>query len=146
MLLSSTNIREDVMPAIDLIIALQHGREPSMYTDIWFDVSEIKKPVKLVRETAAGVCIKLAQTCLGHTRKYIAEHNPPVASRAEDEFFAMKSKQVASLVNTADFWWYYIAEYENGNDNVSEAVSRYRVKYLNKGRLFRVMKSETSTT
>lgn len=141
-ILSSPDVGEVVMPAIDLMIALRNGREPSMYTDIRFDSSEVTSPASIVREVAARDCVHLAKSCLATTQKYTAEKNPFAYSRADDELFSMKHRHVMNLANTEDFWWYFIAQMDSGKSSFSEAVSQYQKQYIRKGLLFKARDNE----
>ena len=136
-LIATPNVRESVMPAINLMIELKYGREPSMYTDIHPDSSTIQIPAAMVREKATFDCIRLATDCLSHTQTHIAEKSPEPRTRAQDQLFAMKAGQVQKIANTEDFWWYYIAQMEAGRKDFAEAVVSYQATYGKSGALFR---------
>ncbi|MEK6900815.1 MAG: AbiV family abortive infection protein [Nanoarchaeota archaeon] len=136
-LLASSNLPEAVMPAINLMIHLKHGREPSMYTDIRFDSSKVQVPAAVVREKAAYDCVRLAADCLAHAKKHVAEKTPEPRTRAQDQLFAMKSGQFQKIANTADFWWYYIAQFKSGQQDLAEVVIRYQEEYVTRGRRFK---------
>lgn len=138
MLLTSPNIREAVMPVLDLMIHLKRGREPSMYTDIHYDSSKVQIPGAVVRDVAARDCVRLARHCLTYARKHIAERKPETRSRDEDQLFAMKSRQFQKIANTEDFWWYYIAQLESGKQDFAATVVEYQRKFLLKGKTFKV--------
>lgn len=113
-----------------------------MYTDIRFDSSKVQAPAAIVRKTAAHDCIRLATGCPAHAQKHIAEKNPEPRTRAQDQLFAMKSGQFQKIANTEDFWWYYIAQLESGNQDLAEAVIQYQTEYLMKGRQFKLPDGE----
>jgi len=136
-LVASPNVRESVMPAIDLMINLKHGREPSMYTDIRPDSSTIQIPAAVVREKAAFDCIRLATDCLSYTQAHVAEKTPEPRTRAQDQLFAMKAGQIQKIASTEDFWWYYIEQMESGKKDFAEAVVSYHENYAKPGFLFR---------
>jgi hypothetical protein len=121
------------MPAINLMMSLKHGREPSMYTDIRSDSSSIQVPSTIVSDNAAFDCIRLATDCLSHTQRYILEKSPEPRTRAQDQLFAMKSAQFLKLANTEDFWWYYIEQLETGRKDFAEAVISYYENYARVG-------------
>ena len=136
-ILAGPDIREAVMPAVNLMIHLKRGREPSMYTDIQFDSSKVQVPTTMVRNVAASDCIRLANNCLAHARKYMAEKTPESRTRAQDQLFAMKSGHFRKIINTEDFLWYFIEQLESGNQDLAEAVIQYEKEYVVKGQRFK---------
>lgn len=143
---ASPNVRDQIMPAVDLIIHLKRGREPSMYTNIHPDGLTIQVPSEMVRDAAARDCVRLSTDCLAHARKHVAEKVPERRTRAEDQLFAMKTGEFQKIANTEDFWWYYIAQLESGRKDFSEAVVQYRTEYFLKGRQFERQSSASNDT
>lgn len=135
-IMASANVREAVIPAVNLIIALTHGREPSMYTDIRADTGEVQRPSVVVREVAARDSVRLAIQCIEHARSRIANDEPGLKTRAEDQLFAMKAAQYREIANTEDFWWYYISELEAGRQDWALAVVTYRTEFVLRNRKF----------
>ena len=146
MLQASQNIRDAVMPAVDLMIHLKRGREPSMYTDIRYEESKLNVPTVLVRDVAARDCVQLARDCLAHARRHISEKKPQARSRAEDELFAMKSGQFQKVANTEGFWGYYIAQLESGNQDFAAAAVAYQRDCVSKGKTFKRPDEEKGDT
>lgn len=144
-LTASPNVREAVMPAVTLMRDLRHGREPSMYTDIHHDSPGVQIPSAVIRERAAGDCIRLARGCLLHTQRYIAQTTPEPRTRAQDQLFAMKTKRFQKIANTPDFWWYYVAQLEAGQQDFAEAVVSYQNEYGRKGVAFRQSSGQSDT-
>lgn len=144
-LMASPNIRDAIMPIVDHMIHLQHGREPSMYTEIRED-STIQTPSQAVRKVAARDCIRLASQCLIHTYKHVTETIPRQWTRHEDELFCMKSKDFQKIMNTADFWWYYIEQLESGQKDFAKSVIQYRTEFVLKGRSFQPDNKESGET
>lgn len=128
------------------MIDLKHGREPSMYTDIRLDSLKVQVPAAVVRKTAAHDCIRLAMDCLALAEKHMAGKPPERRTRAEDQLFSMKSGQFQKIANTADFWWYYIAQLESGKKDFAQAVIQYKREYLMKDRQFKESTSESNDT
>ena len=137
-IIASANVREAVRPAVNLTIALTHGREPSMYTDIRSDTGEVQRPSEVVREIAATDSVRLAVQCLEHARLHVTNKHPTPPTQVEDELFAMKRTQYLEIANTEDFWWYYVAELEAGRKDWAAAVVTYRREFVLKDRQFRV--------
>lgn len=146
MLLASSNLRDAVMPAVNLMIHLKRGREPSMYTDIRYDSSTVQAPSATVRDVAARECVRLARDCLTHARRHIAEKKPEVRSQAEDQLFAMKSAQFQKMANTEGFWWYYISQLETGKRDFAAAVVEYQRDFVSKGKSFKGPDGEKGDT
>jgi AbiV family abortive infection protein len=128
---------EALMPMVNLMVELARGREPSMYTDVRSDTLELKVPSALTRDVAAHDCIRLATACIEHTMKHVAEKEPQSPTRAHDQLFALGTHHLTKLMNTEDWWWFYISEAEAGRRDFAEAVRRYRSEYVAKGRLFK---------
>lgn len=139
-LLASPRIHDAVMPAVNYMINLKRGREPSMYTDIHHESSKVKVPGAMVRDVAAKDCIRLAGNCLRHAQKHVAEKTPETRTPAQDQLFVMKSGQLEMIANTEDFWWYYIAQLQSGNQDFAEAVIEYQKEYVTKGKQFKAAK------
>lgn len=146
MLQASPNIRDAVMPAVDLMIHLKRGREPSMYTDIHYEESKLKIPTVMVRDVAAKDCVRLARDCLAHARRHIAEKKPQARSCADDQLFAMKSDQFLKMVNMEGFWWYYIAQLESGKQDFAAAAVEYQRDFVSKGKTFKRPDEEKDDT
>lgn len=136
-LAASSDLRETVMPMVDLMIHLQGGREPSMYTDIRSDTNTVQVPADVVRVEAARDCIRVATGCLTHARRHIVETSPLQYTRVEDQLFAMKSTEYQKITNTEDFWWYYLAQLESGQKTFAEAVVQYRSEFFLNGKQFK---------
>lgn len=145
-LISSPVIRDAVMPAIDLMIHLLHGREPSMYTEIRRDTATVQFPSKVVREAAAQDCIRVAGNCLAYTRKHVTETKPSQKTRADDELFSMKATEMLKIMNTEDFRWYYIAQLESGQKDFSMAVVQYCKEFFIAGKAFRENQGQSGGT
>jgi len=131
------NDREAIKYMVDLIIHLQRGREPSMYTDIDSNTGKIRVPADIIREAAARDCIRLSADTLARAQEHLKETNPAIRTRAEDDIYALKSSQFEKLLNTEDFWWYFTAQMESGNEDFAEAVVKYRNQFFLKGQLFK---------
>jgi AbiV family abortive infection protein len=130
------NPRGNAEPSAKLMVELQRGREPSMYTDQAEDGS-IHVPTKVVSTRASRDCVRLASACLTSARHHLETTVPAKTSRTEDQLFTLKSTQLTELMNTEDFWWYYIACMEAGDADYATAVVKYRNEYLRLGKAFK---------
>lgn len=48
----------------------------------------------------------------------------------------MKATEMLKIMNTDDFWWYYIGQLEPGQKDFSEATVQYRKKFFMVGKKF----------
>jgi hypothetical protein len=133
---TSPESEEVVRRVLDLMIHVKRGREPSMYTDFSPDGSKIKVPSELVRDTAARDCVRLAKDCLAHARNRVSGDPPRPRTPAEDKLFTMKNADIQKIINTEDFWWYYVAELRLGQVDFPEVLIQYQTKYFLKKRQF----------
>lgn len=137
-ILSHGNLRNELQGIIDLMITLKYGREPSMYSDIDYESGEIKKPKEVVCELAAKDCIRLAQHCYYKTKEHLQTNKPTQKTKYEDDFYGMNPKKITELFDSEDFWWFYIANIEAKEYDLSKSVVIYQHEYLSKGRKFKV--------
>lgn len=135
--LSSSDPREALKVALDLIFHLNHGREPSMYTDLRTDPDRVQTPREIVRASAARDCVRLAEDCLAHARQHVREKAPAEFTSAQDRLFTMKSAKFREMLNAEDFWWYYISRIEVGQQDIAEAVLGYERDHIKTGTQFR---------
>jgi AbiV family abortive infection protein len=135
---SSADPRKAIAVAVDLIVDLQSGREPSMYTDLRTDPDRVQTPREIVRASAASDCVRLADSCLANAHRHVREKAPAEFTPAQDRLFTMKSAKFQKLLNTEDFWWYYISRMEAGEQDMAEAVLGYEQDHIKKGTKFRV--------
>lgn len=134
---NSQDVRGVMQAAVDLMIQLRRGREPSMYSDLRTNPDRPQLPSDIVREEAARDCVRLAGDCLAHAIQHLKEKQPPPVTRAHDRLFTMKTKQFQQILNTEDFWWYFIARIEAGNSDWAEAVLGYEKDHMRTGVLFK---------
>jgi hypothetical protein len=134
---NSQDVREPIATVVDLMIQLKRGREPSMYSDLRRDPDRPQLPRDIVRDEAARDCVRLATDCLAHAVTHVTDKDPPPATRVQDRLFTMKSAQFQKMLNTADFWWYYIARRESGNMDLAHAVLGYEKDHVKPGTLFK---------
>jgi AbiV family abortive infection protein len=140
------NVRNSLMPAVDLMIALKRGREPAMYSNVNRISGELFEPIEVARPTAARDCVKIAENCLAHTKIQLSEQSPAEMTAAQDKMYAMKPGKVNELLNTEDFWWYFISRLENDEKDLAAAVIDYQTHYVAKRRLYAASKAEPDGT
>lgn len=129
-------IQSEAETAIEIMINLKNGREPSMYSDINYQDLRVIKPKNVVRDVAARDCIQLARDCFNATSKHITEKEPDKRSRSEDEYYSMKPGAQSRILNSQDFWEYYISRLQLGERDFPGAVSSYHRDFYLKGKTF----------
>jgi AbiV family abortive infection protein len=135
--MSGPDPRKALKVVVDLILDLQRGREPSMYTELRANPDRVQTPRDVVRAIAASDCVRLARDCLTHTHQHVREKAPAKFTSAQDKLFTMKSVKFRKMLNTEDFWWYYIAQMEAGQLDIAEAVLGYEQHHIKTGTEFR---------
>lgn len=138
-ILTSKDPRSAIQTALDLMIALKNGREPSMYTDINYIESKIYTPNLVIREIAAKDSIRLAEQCYLITSHYINNFKPSTKSKVDDDVFGLKKNTLSKIIEHEDFWWYLIDNYEKNKLNQSEIIIEYHREFLSKNKLFRAV-------
>lgn len=134
--LSSPDPREALKVAIDLVLHLKHGREPSMYSDLRTDPDRVQAPREVVRAKAARDCVRLAENCLAHAHRHVSEKTPVKFTSSQDRLFTMKSATFHEMLSGEDFWWYYISRMESGQQDIAEAVLGYERDHVKTGTPF----------
>jgi AbiV family abortive infection protein len=129
--------RKALTVAVDLILDLQRGREPSMYTELRTDPDRVQSPRDIVRGSAATDCARLAGHCLAHAQQHVREKAPAKFTSAHDRLFTMKPSKYRKVLNTEDFWWFYIARMERGETDMADAVLQYEQDYIKTATQFR---------
>ncbi len=128
--LNSPDQRKELRVALDLIFYVRRGREPSMYTDLRTGPDRVQTPRELVRDSAARDCVRLAENCLTYAHRHVIEKTPAKFTTAHDQLFTMKSVKFQEMMNTEDFWWYYISRMEAGQPDIAEAVVGYEGHHI----------------
>lgn len=128
---------EKIMGLVKMMVDLQFGREASIYADIHAEKLIVTTPQKQIRKKAASDCVRLAGIVLSYARPYAERAELTTTTRLQDLFFSLKPTVFQKMANTADFWWYYIAQMEKGDATLGSAAVEYNTSYLSKGRLFR---------
>lgn len=131
---SASDPRTELETAIDLMINLGNGREPSMYTDINYLDSKIYTPTQAVREKAANDCVRLAEHCYSRTLIYTQNKVQTEKSKYDDQVFGINSNTYNKMLSNEDYWWYLL---DNFDKNHSEVTVRYHQKYLSKGKRYK---------
>jgi len=131
--LHSSDVDAALKVALDLILHLKRGREPSMYSDLRCDPDRAQTPREVVRPEAARDCVRLAANCLSYARFHLSEKAPPEVTAARDKLFTMKSNKFQQMLKTEDFWWYFISRMEAGCKDLAEAVLGYERDHVRTG-------------
>jgi AbiV family abortive infection protein len=129
--------REALKVALDLMLQLKHGREPSMYTDLRTSPDRVQMPREMLRDAVAQDCIRLAENCLVYAHRYVRETEPANFTIAHDRLFTMRAAKFREIISSEDFWWYYISSLESGQQDIAYVVLGYERDHFKTGRLFR---------
>ncbi len=135
--LASSDPRAALKVALDLIMHLKRGREPSMYSDLRANPDSARTPREIVRPDAARDCVRLAESCLAQAHRHVRELTPTNFTPAQDRLFTMKSAKFQGMLNTEDFWRYFLSRMEAGHQDIAEAVTQYERDHIKTGKPFR---------
>ncbi|MBN8533919.1 MAG: AbiV family abortive infection protein [Rhizobiales bacterium] len=136
--LSSPDKREALQVALNLIGHVKRGREPSMYSDLRASPDRAQTPREVVRDSAAQDCVRLAENCLAYARHHVIEKKPAKFTVAQERVFTMKPAKFKEILNTEDFWEYYISRMKAGQQDMAEAVLGYEQDHIKTGMRFGV--------
>jgi AbiV family abortive infection protein len=131
--MSEPNRRDAFHVALSLMIDLKRGREPAMYSDLRSGPDRAQTPREVVRATAAQDCIRLAGNSLSIAHLHVREKVPPKVTMAQDKLFTMKSSKLQDMLNTEDFWWYFISRIEAGQQDIAEAAIAFERDHIRTG-------------
>jgi AbiV family abortive infection protein len=145
LLKSVDNLRERVMDFTDIMVAIKFGREAAMYTDINAERIAVISPNMQVCQRAASDCIQLARVVISHARPYALQDQPKTATKAHDALFSMKPSLYNKIMNSEDFWWYYISKVEQGQSAFDANVVEYSRTFLANGKNFKNTATSEST-
>ncbi|RWP38871.1 AbiV family abortive infection protein [Mesorhizobium sp.] len=143
--LSSPDQSGAMKVALDVIFHLKRGREPAMYSDLRTNPDRVQIPREIVRAVAARDCVRLAESCLAHAHRHVSEKTPAKFTSAQDRLFTMKSARFQEMLNTEDFWWYFISRMEVGQQDIAEAVLMYERDHIKTGIPFRPVEASDET-
>lgn len=140
---TAPDLRKSVEYSMALAADISLGREPSMYTNILTEGPVVQTPASVVRPIAAADCVRLANDTLNQAKIHVNQPSVQTFSRADDELFALKPDRFRKLLNNPDFWEYYIAQIESGNQDFAKTVIDYYKDYFMQSRLFKQVTSDT---
>jgi AbiV family abortive infection protein len=129
--------RKALDKVIELMVELQRGREPSMYSDLRTLPDKAQTPSAVVRPHAASECVRLARDCLSRARNHIATKSPTTITPPDDRLFTFKSTALHAILKSKDFWSYFLDRFERGEKNWAETVLQYETDYRSRGLSFR---------
>lgn len=131
-----TKVRENLPKILGLVSALRHGRSPSMYTDLADEAGTVHLPSAKVSAVNATDCVRLGNACYAKAAEHLRPGVPRPIRRIDDQLFVLRAKQVTRIVNTEDFWWYYLSRAESGVRDWAEAVVSYHQQYVTPKKVF----------
>jgi AbiV family abortive infection protein len=128
--------REVVLKMAELMTALKHGREPSMYSDIKFDGAGIQHPDQVVPPHVAADCVRLSVDVWKNTAAFLAETPPTSYTRTHDALYEIRPDKFREMTNTEDFALFMLAELEAGERDMSNVFVAYHRNFYKKGLKF----------
>lgn len=135
--LHSPDQRKAIMMAIDLMVHLQRGREPSMYSELRTDPNRAQTPREIVSIRAAEDCVRLADNCLANAHRHIQEEAPSEFTSVHDKLFTMRPKLLRDMLNCEDFWWFVISRLELGQQDIAESIVEYEKRFFRNKIIFK---------
>lgn len=129
--------REELVPFIEMLIEAKRTSEPALYMGIDPHNARISYPNGVISRHTAERTVRLAQRIFDYAAPHVMDAPPKIRTRAEDEFFAMKSAVLVSMTHNADFWQYYASVMKESNVSFEEAVSDYSKQYVARDRKYR---------
>jgi AbiV family abortive infection protein len=134
--LSSPDQRKALKVALDKIVHVKRGREPSMYSDLRAAPDRAQTPREIVRDRAARDCVRLAENCLAYAHSHVINKTPAEFTNAQNWLFTMKPAKFKEMLNTEDFRLYYLSRMEAGQQDIAEAVLGYERDHIKTGTSF----------
>jgi len=135
---NSEDKEKAIQEYVDISVNLKRGREKSMYTDVKSNILGLSVPSEVVRPVAARDCVHLAVNCLHHTEQHIKINEPRKTSKSENKFYCLNTDKINKMMNTEDYWEYYVAQLKQGNDDNSMISVKYYDEYFSKNKIFKV--------
>lgn len=132
---SISNLRDEIMGFVNVMVDIGIGREAAMYTDVHVESGSVTTPKGQIRVKAASDCVSLAGTVLHRAVEYTCRNEPKRAGRIQDAFFALKPFH--KIASTKDFWEYYVSKLEAGQSELESAVLEYNERYFSRKLLFK---------
>ena len=132
----SEDQRKAVQEYVDISVHLKLGREKSMYTDVKSNILGLSVPSKAVRPVAARDCIHIAVSCLHHTEEAIKNNTPRKTIKYDDKLYCLNTDKITKMMNTEDFWEYYIDQLNQGNNDHAMTSVKYYDEYFSKNKTF----------
>lgn len=127
-----TAFRAALERLLEYVTALRRGREPSMYVDLVPSGTPMKRPAERVRPEVATDCVALVAKCWTIAAAYLATKTPSESTSEQDRFFVLSQHKVRQILETEDFWWYYLSCVESGNWDIAGAAAAYLSEYAGK--------------
>jgi AbiV family abortive infection protein len=129
---NNANNANSMEKALELMVHLKLGREPSMYTDVSEDEVTVQSPENIIRPIAAKDCVRLACDFHKYSSWHITNNKPIRTTRTQDELFAIKSATFNQMLNNIDFWEFYTDSLKNGLNKFEDTVMTYYNQFFKK--------------
>jgi len=100
------------------------------------NILDLSKPNEVVRPVAARDCMHIAVNYLHHTEQHIKNNTPRKTSKFEDKLYCLTTDKITKMMNTEDFWEYYIDQLKQGNNDHAMTSVKYYDEYFSKNKTF----------
>ena len=121
---------------VDTSLALQVGREKSMYVDI-SNSGKITVPNAIVPERNAKATVNLAKVLLDSVKEYTVSNSPHKSSTWQDRYFVIPPEKSAKMMQNRDFFEFAISKAnELKRFDIAELTVKYYEDYFCKNKLF----------
>ena len=139
LLQSTKKTKDEINHFIEIVFALEVGREGAMYIDLTAEGAVIL-PANNITEINAVDCLRLAKAALQATMKYTSTKVPTKFSSFEDKLFCIKSDKLTNIMNSEDFSEYLleVAANDPSGFNLTKALVTYHDKFFSKGKLYSI--------
>ena len=137
LLQSTKKTREDINQCIEIVFALEVGRERAMYVDLT-DEGAVILPENNITETNAVDCIRIAKAALQATIEYASTKVPTKYSPFENKLFCIRPEKLTNIMNSEDFSEYLLegAANDPSGFDLKKALVTYHDKFFSKGKLY----------
>ncbi len=94
--------RKFLLQWANLCVALETGREKSMYVDVK-DNGEVSIPNQIVSKRNAEDSLRLSTDLLKIAERFVLENKPPNMSETQDQFHAIPTRKLKKMIQSNNF-------------------------------------------
>ena len=137
MLQSTKKTKDEINHFIEIVFALEVGRERAMYVDLTAEGAVIL-PKNNITEINAVDCLRLAKAALQATMEYTSTKVPTKFSSFEDKLYCIRPEKLTKIMTSEDFSEYLleVAANDPSGFDLKRALVTYHDKFFSKGKLY----------